>query len=585
MKTNYTKHLKLAIVLFLAIATNFAKAQCVASFTPYIGANGQVTFVANVVGAPTPSATVYSWNFNSNVPSWVTYTGTAATMNTYTANGCYTVALFVTTYSNSVPTCSTVVYSAVCVTNVASPCSLNANFAYSHSNGVVTFSNTSTGSWSANATYAWNYGDGSPTATVSTSPHTHTYSAGVYTVTLTATNGTCVSTYTAIVNTVPTPTCNASFTYAVGANGNVTFGSTSTGSINASTSYTWGFSSQATPNYSFGTNITNPSATYTANGIYTVFLVLNNFGGASCATQQTISVNTVTTNAPCNLNANFSYTTGANGIVYFNNTSTGTTPNTSYSWNFGDGGSSSTASPAHTYTANGTYLVTLFANASTNSVSPCIDTTAHTVVISNITNTCIANTTFSLVQANTPHSWYAVVTNTGNVAAAQWSWGDSTANSFGIVVSHTYAAAGNYQICLTVTTTCGTIGTHCSTQYLSKSADGSNDIVYINTVTREMLEAEPTGIKNNAAETISCIISPNPNSGEFNLNINGITASSAKIQVYNLIGGVIFESTHDAHNGNINKTISLENISNGVYFIRVNAGDKIHTQKLVITKQ
>ncbi|MBX3162857.1 MAG: PKD domain-containing protein [Bacteroidetes bacterium] len=507
MKTNYTKHLKLAIVLFLAIATNFAKAQCVASFTPYIGANGQVTFVANVVGAPTPSATVYSWNFNSNVPSWVTYTGTAATMNTYTANGCYTVALFVTTYSNSVPTCSTVVYSAVCVTNVASP-------------------------------------------------------------------------------PPPTPTCNASFTYAVGANGNVTFGSTSTGSINASTSYTWGFGSQATPNFSMGTNITHPSTTYTANGVHTVFLVLNNSGGgAACATQQTISVNTVTTTPPCNLNANFSYTTGANGIVYFNNTSTGTTPNTSYSWNFGDGGSSSTASPAHTYTANGTYLVTLFANASTNSVSPCIDTTAHTVVISNITNTCIANTTFSLIQANTPHSWYAVVTNTGNVAAAQWSWGDSTANSFGIVVSHTYAAAGNYQICLTVTTTCGTIGTHCSTQYLSKSADGSNDIVYINTVTREMLEAEPTDIKNNAAEAISCIISPNPNSGEFNLNINGITASSAKIQVYNLMGGVIFESINDTHNGNINKTISLENISNGVYFIRVNAGDKIHTQKLVITKQ
>jgi len=56
--------------------------------------------------------------------------------------------------------------------------------------------------------------------------------------------------------------------------------------------------------------------------------------------------------------ANFGYTTGSNGSVAFTDSSTGA-PLT-YSWNFGDGSSNSTATnPNHSYTANGTYYVCL----------------------------------------------------------------------------------------------------------------------------------------------------------------------------------------------------------------------------------
>jgi PKD repeat protein len=56
--------------------------------------------------------------------------------------------------------------------------------------------------------------------------------------------------------------------------------------------------------------------------------------------------------------ANFSYTTGTNGLANFTDSSTGA-PLT-YSWNFGDGTAVSTAvSPNHNFAANGTYYVCL----------------------------------------------------------------------------------------------------------------------------------------------------------------------------------------------------------------------------------
>lgn len=54
--------------------------------------------------------------------------------------------------------------------------------------------------------------------------------------------------------------------------------------------------------------------------------------------------------------ADFSYTQGANGMINFTNLSKNAN---SYSWNFGDGSSSTSFHTDHQYTANGNYNVTL----------------------------------------------------------------------------------------------------------------------------------------------------------------------------------------------------------------------------------
>jgi PKD repeat protein len=57
-------------------------------------------------------------------------------------------------------------------------------------------------------------------------------------------------------------------------------------------------------------------------------------------------------------NASFTYTQNGHTVA-FNDTSTGTNPITGWSWDFGDGETSTVKNPTHTYAANGNFTVIL----------------------------------------------------------------------------------------------------------------------------------------------------------------------------------------------------------------------------------
>ena len=120
----------------------------------------------------------------------------------------------------------------------------------------------------------------------------------------------------------------------------VNFSSTSSGSI---TSYAWTFGDGGT------STTASPSHVYAAAGTYTVALTVTGPGGSN--TQTRTGYVTVGTPAPV---AQFtgSPTSGTFPLtVNFSNTSTGSI--TSYAWTFGDGGTSTAASPSHVYAAAG----------------------------------------------------------------------------------------------------------------------------------------------------------------------------------------------------------------------------------------
>jgi PKD repeat protein len=124
----------------------------------------------------------------------------------------------------------------------------------------------------------------------------------------------------------------------------VTFTDTSTGSV---TSRSWTLGD--------GTTATTPTVakTYSTPGTYPVSLTVTGSGGSTTASQ---SIN-VTAGAPV---ANFSATplTGVAPLaVNFSDSSSGTI--TSWSWQFGDGGTSGAQNPSYSYTKPGTYAVTL----------------------------------------------------------------------------------------------------------------------------------------------------------------------------------------------------------------------------------
>ena len=380
----------------------------------------------------------------------------------------------------------------------------------------------------------------------------------------------CSSSTSSVISITVSPCLlSAGFTSSLMAGGVVDFTNTTTGT-SSNVVYAWDFGDGS----SFSNSV-SPAHTFTANGNYTVTLTANNNYSPACVSTITTVVNV---NSVCNLNPGFTYTANSNGGITFSNTSSGTSTNTSYQWNFGDGSNSSSAAPSYTYENSGTYTVTLHANDSTSMLFPCAGSTSQTIVI---TNTCIPSTSFTLIPGGTPQYWHAVVGNTTNVAAAEWSWGDSSPNSTGIVTSHTYASAGTYSVCLSVTLTCGATGTYCTSQYLNKTKAGGADMVYLNCLTQEMLE---TGIGSNSKENIALHVFPNPNNGEFNLSITGLNTPSAKVEVYNLIGEAVFEMKFDALNNQMTENIRMENVASGVYFVKINAGNEVYTKKVIVNK-
>ncbi len=362
------------------------------------------------------NASSYAWEFPGGLPS--TSTAENPTV-TYSTPGTYTVML---TVSNSAGS-NTFTQTNYITVNGAP----NVGFDVNTNVYVASFNNTTSGGATS---YAWNFGDG---GTSNLENPTHTYPGdGTYTVTLTATNACGTSTSTEIVNITSLPQANFSANSTSGcAPFTVQFNDES--SSNA-TSWSWSFPGG---NPSSSTQ-QNPTVTYNAAGTYTVSLTVENALGENTLTQSNyITVGTVPT-------AGFNNTTNLL-TANFNNTSSNST---SYAWNFGDGNTSNSANPSHTYDEDGTYTVTLTTTNNCGAV-----TATQTVTVASMpTAGFSANTTSGCAP------FMAQFTNESseNATSFQWSFpGGTPASSTAENPSVTYSEAGTYTVTLTVSNAAG----------------------------------------------------------------------------------------------------------------------------------
>lgn len=157
----------------------------------------------------------------------------------------------------------------------------------------------------------------------------------------------------------------------------------------------------------------SPQHTFTAMGTYTVQVVLNFPCFSDTLTQQV----TTSGNGP---NAQFLAAINAcdSFVLFSNNTSNAL----SYLWNFGDGDTSSSANPGHTYPGPGTYIATLIA---TNACGA--DTVIHTVIVPTVPVSTISGT-------DTICQGQSVTLTAAGGNSVQWS-GGSTATTYTIIVS------------------------------------------------------------------------------------------------------------------------------------------------------
>ncbi len=276
-------------------------------------------------------ATGYSWDFGDG-----TGTSTSASPSyTYSTANTFTVTLIATD-----GTCSDTITQNMVVNNAPQVSFTSTGPTTSCGSLTVNFVNNTTGGGSNS--YSWNFGDGTGTSIQQNPTYTFT-TPGTYTITLTASVGSCSDVDSLVNYIIVTPGPVASFTAgSVCLGETVYFVNTSTGA----TSYLWDFGDGT------GTSsLLNPTHVYNVGNTFTITLISTD-GNCSDTITQTVTVNP----APVVLfSANATSACDSLTVTFTNNT----TGAASYNWDFGDGFFSTDVNPTHTYNVPGIYSVTL----------------------------------------------------------------------------------------------------------------------------------------------------------------------------------------------------------------------------------
>jgi gliding motility-associated-like protein len=383
------------------------------------GAAGKRIFTDQSIGADT-----WSWDFGDGNTSSL-----QNPVHTYAAPGTYTISLTVT---NNLTGCSYVKSQATQV--VIEPVDFTADDMAICRNSLVAFTASAA---SANITaHEWLFGDGAGAAGT---PVTHVYTnAGAYDVSLIVTdiNGcrdTIIKPGYILVNG---PTANFGVLVAGTCSMNVVplSDSSLTDGTHPISSWTW----------YYGDGITETLASgpfqhlYSAPGIYTLSLTVTDTEG--CADSIARS-SLLTISQPVADFMSPDTVTCPSQLITFVNASTG--PGLQYAWNFGDGATSTLASPTHTYAADDFYTIKL-------------------VIIDQYgcSDTLIRD---NYIRLSTPHADFAVsdtlgtcpplvvnfTNNSSNFTAINWDFGDGTSAQTANP-SHFYSTPGTYIATLTV---------------------------------------------------------------------------------------------------------------------------------------
>jgi len=211
---------------------------------------------------------------------------------------------------------------------------------------------------------------------------------------------------------------------------------------------------------------------YKNPGVYTVCLsVRNKNTGRFTGKCKVLKVGTL----PCNLNAAFNYFVDpVTMTVNFTDLSTGTVH--LYSWNFGDGTSSTQVNPIHQFTRAGYYLVSLSVR---DTLTNCTDFHAQLIQVGQVK--CKALFSYSV----DPDSLTVTLgdNSLGHIKDYFWTFGDGY-TSTSKDPAHEYSNPGLYQVSLTITDSSGTCMDNLSAQVQIGYVDCSADFtVFVDSLT------------------------------------------------------------------------------------------------------
>jgi PKD repeat protein len=537
--------LMILLILMSSLYSLKTYSQCQAAFTWAQTSNNVITFT-NTSTDP-DSLVSYSWNYGDGG-----YGYTQNPVYTFDVPGTYYVCLYIYNQDSMNNFCSSSWCDSVTVTGVVI-CNLSAS---TYVNSLASCGNCADGSatvYSSGGTapYSYLWSNSETTQTV------NDLLPGTYNVCITDMNNcsACASV------TIDTCSLHSAFTWAQTSNNTITFTNTSTGTTNM-TEYQWNFGDG---NYDF---TQNPVHFYSNPGTYQICLMLtDSLNIQSCTSNFCDSV--VVTGLACN---NLSISANVIGVTC-NNCNNGSisaivsggNPPFTYAWT----PNVSTTSSASNLSI-GNYQVCV-----TDSIG-CSACTNAQIYLDTMNNNCAAY--FTLYPDTTQaHTYIAVNYSTGPPPLSYtWSWGDGS-YSYIEYPSHTYANAGMYTICLTISDSIyGCSNTYCVSDSIMRT---SNSMIYITVIA-------PTSSGIQSVQSLSnWSVYPNPAADNFTIDYSLSSSSSVVINLYDMLGNRIkqVENSKQAM-GEHTISVNTATLPEGIYLLQINSGNIVSNKKISVIK-
>jgi PKD repeat protein len=358
--------------------------------------------------------------------------------------------------------------------------------------------------------YTWDFGDGGGGNAIDTF-NVYANTTVDYTVYLTDTLFGWTSTCVDVDSTFLGDDLDVQWSSVPAGGGVVNFTDNSTASAPINT-WLWDFGDGNT------STMQNPSHTYAASGNYTVCLTAVTACGvdSTCASiNVTVCNNPTAAFSETNNDPSFDFTDGS--------TTTGVV---TYSWDFGDGNSSTQQNPSHTYIDNGTYTVTLTITDDCGT-----DTFTTTVTVNNGCTDPVA----SFTQSGTEPTFTFTNTSTSSTNTTySWDMGDGTTYT-SADANHTYTTNNTYTVTLIVTDDCG--------------ADTTTQTVTVSTIGLLDLEGD--------------IFVAYPNPANDVLNIQS-TQNITRVELMDMTGRVVISSDYNTMEVEVNTS----HLAEGQYTLR-----------------